>query len=67
MKPYYEHGGITIYHGDCRDILPGFDAADVVVTDPPYGIGKDATDMFLGVGHQEDAMHFLNNYKIGII
>ena len=22
MKPYYEHGGITIYHADCRDILP---------------------------------------------
>lgn len=37
MKPYYEHKGITIYHGDCRDILPSL-AADVVVTDPPYGI-----------------------------
>jgi DNA modification methylase len=22
MKPYYEHAGITIYHGDCREILP---------------------------------------------
>jgi DNA modification methylase len=22
VKPYYEHGGITIYHGDCREILP---------------------------------------------
>jgi len=22
MKPYYEHGGITIFHGDCREILP---------------------------------------------
>jgi hypothetical protein len=21
MKPYYQHAGITIYHGDCRDIL----------------------------------------------
>src|SRR6185312_15730740 len=21
MKPYYEHGGITIYHGDCREVL----------------------------------------------
>ena len=37
MKPYYEHGGITIYHGDCREILPGL-RADLVVTDPPYGI-----------------------------
>lgn len=37
MKPYYEHGGITIYHGDCREILPSI-SADVLVTDPPYGI-----------------------------
>ena len=38
MKPYYEHAGITIYHGDCRDI--GVDPALIgaVVTDPPYGI-----------------------------
>ena len=37
MKPYYDHAGIVIYHGDCRDILPSL-KADVVVTDPPYGI-----------------------------
>jgi 16S rRNA G966 N2-methylase RsmD len=23
MKPYYEHAGITIYHGDCREVLQG--------------------------------------------
>ena len=40
MKPYYEEAGITIYHGDCRDVLPGLDYK-VVVTDPPYGVGKD--------------------------
>lgn len=22
MRPYYEHGGITIYHADCREVLP---------------------------------------------
>lgn len=38
MKPYYQESGITIYHGDCREILPGLHA-DAVVTDPPYGIG----------------------------
>jgi DNA modification methylase len=38
MKPYYEHAGITIYHGDCREMLPNIDA-DALLTDPPYGIG----------------------------
>ena len=38
MKPYYEHDGITIYHGDCREILPTLPNVDAVVTDPPYGI-----------------------------
>ncbi len=37
MKPYYEDGSCVIYHGDCREILPGL-TADVVITDPPYGI-----------------------------
>ena len=35
MKPYYEHAGITIYHGDCREILPTL-AFDSCVTSPPY-------------------------------
>jgi site-specific DNA-methyltransferase (adenine-specific) len=35
--PYYDHGGITIYHGDCRDILPLLPKVDLVLTDPPYG------------------------------
>lgn len=37
--PYYDSGGITIYHGDCREILPELDHVDLVLTDPPYGIG----------------------------
>lgn len=40
MKPYYERGGVTIYHGDCREILPQLEPVDLVLTDPPYGIGK---------------------------
>jgi DNA modification methylase len=40
MKPYYEENGITIYHGDCREILPHLPKVDLVLTDPPYGIGK---------------------------
>ena len=39
VKPYYEQDGITIYHGDCREILPTLGKVDLVLTDPPYGIG----------------------------
>jgi site-specific DNA-methyltransferase (adenine-specific) len=38
VKPYYEQDGITIYHGDCREILPGVSGVDAIVTDPPYGL-----------------------------
>jgi len=40
MKPYYDHAGITIYHGDCRDILPRL-VYDVIVCDPPYGLAVE--------------------------
>lgn len=36
MTPYYEADGITIYHGDCREVLPSLPPVDLVVTDPPY-------------------------------
>jgi len=48
VKPYYEHDGSTIYHGDCREILPTLEPVDLVLTDPPYGIG--ANKMTLGSG-----------------
>lgn len=36
MKPYYESEGITLYLGDCREVLPSLDIVDHVLTDPPY-------------------------------
>ena len=40
MKPYYEQDGITIYHGDCREVAPllGAGVFDLMLTDPPYGV-----------------------------
>ena len=43
IKPYYQDKWVTIYHGDCREVLPQLDVkVDLVLTDPPYpdgGIG----------------------------
>jgi DNA modification methylase len=36
MEPYYDAGGVTIYHGSCIDVLPALEAVDHVITDPPY-------------------------------
>ena len=45
MKPYYESGGITIYHGDATELLheqrvQEHGPFDLLLTDPPYGIGS---------------------------
>jgi site-specific DNA-methyltransferase (adenine-specific) len=38
MKPYFQDESVTIYHADCRDILPLLPKVGLVLTDPPYGI-----------------------------
>ena len=38
LRPYFDRDGITIFHADCRDVLPSMPAesVDFVLTDPPY-------------------------------
>jgi DNA modification methylase len=36
VKPYYEDAACTIYHGDCREVLPLLSSVDHVITDPPF-------------------------------
>lgn len=38
MSPYYQDDAVTIYHGDCREILPQLSGVDFALTDPPYGV-----------------------------
>lgn len=38
MKPFYQDAWVTLYHADCREVLPTLAAGsvDLVLTDPPY-------------------------------
>ena len=42
MKPTEIIGDCHLYLGDCRDVLPSLPKVDLVLTDPPYGIGASA-------------------------
>jgi|SRR5208282_6191251 len=47
MKPYYEHAGITIYHGDCRDAMAAMphDSVQVLLTDIPYNCSQESNGL----------------------
>jgi len=56
IKPYYQEGGITIYHGDCRQVLLELGPIETVITDPVWPntivdlIGKeDPAGLFAGM------------------
>ncbi len=36
-QPYYSDDRVTLYHGDWRELIPEDFAADLILTDPPYG------------------------------
>jgi DNA modification methylase len=50
LTPFYQDEAVCIYHGDCREILPFLPKSDLLLTDPPYGIGRDGK-------HQSTSSH----------
>ena len=61
MTPYYEHAGITIYHGDCREILTSLVSVDFVLTDPPYDIVATGG----GIGARREYLHAIEGFTDG--
>ena len=51
-EPYYSDDHCTIYHGDCRDILPTLFDVELVLTSPPYNLNGD--------GNQSGGTYFRN-------
>lgn len=55
--PYYDHDGITLYHGDALTILPALTGLGAVVTDPPYSSGGQ----YRGDRTQSTAAKYVNS------
>ena len=45
-EPYYEQDGITIYHGDCMEVMPTLGQFDMAFTSPPYNLGVSSGGSF---------------------
>lgn len=63
-EPYYSEPGITLYHGDCREILPLLDAP-LLVTDPDYGTGGWKRER-QGAGRNPRAIYVREEWDHGV-
>jgi DNA modification methylase len=61
MTPYYQDDYVTIYHGDCREIVPTLGRFDLCLTDPPYGINGGAGNVNIKRGKGNYAAGFIDN------
>jgi len=60
MQPYYEASGITIYHGDCLDVMPALQpAVDLILADLPYGTTACSWDSVISLASLWEQYRFL--------
>lgn len=62
IKPYYQTELGKLYHGDCLEILPQLtEKVDLVLTDPPYGIGEVTGTKAKAREHKHDYIGFIDD------
>lgn len=61
VKPYYQDDSCTIYHGDCREVIPTLDAVDMVCSDPPYGMNYQHGLRKGGVAYGNDGVTIIGD------
>lgn len=63
MTPYYERAGLTIYHGDCRDVLPALPlgGANLAITSPPYFATREYGNDPREVGRESNPAAYVHN------
>ena len=54
VRPFFADDAVTIYHGDCREIVPLLGRFDLMLTDPPYGIDAGNTAFGKAKSRNED-------------
>lgn len=59
VRPYHKESLVTIYHADARELVPLLPRFDLLLTDPPYGIGKDGQKRTTGGNGGRKAHDFL--------
>lgn len=75
MTPYYQDDTVTLYHGDCRDVLPKTPSpalVHVVIADPPYGETSLAWDHWpngwlQAVAHLSDSLWCFGSLRMFIL
>jgi len=75
LKPYFETELGVLYHGDCLEILPHLEPVDLVLTDPPYGVGlgdhSGAKETRIGVGlkkqHYNEYQDTYENFLVRVV
>lgn len=66
-KPYYQDDAVTIYHGDCREILPLLPKVDLVLTDPPYLLEAKGGALGRKRGYEESLAGMTNGFDTSIL